>query len=590
MIGSNRCTHCSFNLHLIVQFLVLSFRQSSLGMPASAALTVSSFNIGGDPQPYGVIPELDTDVLEAICGSIDGIHDLLAVSLTCSLMWGIATRELLRTHTIHLTTRKAIRSFRIFIFNHNTTHAHHLRSLVIPEIVWLRGATILSNDAGHLMDILDRAVKLDNLCLCFADEFHAEPARISSAFAGLSVLTSLSLIDPGQHWAHLALNALQAPLRTLCVRAAHKLSVLPPPSPDHYFQMFLRFSTSATLTNLHLAQIPMYNNSFRNLPQFHSVRSLGITSPLEREPRLNALLHLFPSLDGTLYFCQALEQSIRHSMNPTMLHEIQEENWHSQDVLRWAGLDRLECSSATARMLSLRCPAVIGIRPKHLVTPANHCICRLSLHHARRRHLVVSFEGLLTWKSAIRTSLRLLLGRRLLRRLTRPPMHASCHEHLMRNISPFQDATHVRLIFHFDKEGAWGNVLDRFMRDARAHAFESVAGRPQQLAPPPHILAACPELRHFFVTVAGRDDTQVVFASAPRRWIHTRAWRVVESAAGEGGKSAGTVGQGNSATARPSTVLEELSEDAARRVIEAEGLGLPEEWERKLEACRTPER
>ena len=281
-------------------------------------------------------------------------------------------------HTIHLRSRKAIRSFRTFILNHNTTHAHLVGSLVIPEIVWLRGATIY-NDAGHLMDILDRAVKLDSLCLCFADEFQAEPARISSAFASLSALTSLSLIDPGQRWTRLALNALRAPLQTLCVRATDKLSALPSPSPERYFRMFLRFSTSATLTSLRLAQIPMYDNSFSNLPQFPSVRSLGITSPLERGPRLNALLHLFPSLDGTLYFCQDLEQSVRLSMNPTTLAEIQEENWHAQDVLQWAGLDKLECSSATADMLKLRCPVrhltldsfchetVISVRPKHLV-------------------------------------------------------------------------------------------------------------------------------------------------------------------------------------------------------------------------------
>ena len=143
----------------------------------------------------------------------------------------------------------------------------------------------------------------------------------------------------------------------------------------------------------------------------------------------------------------------------------------------------------------------------------------------------------------------------------------------MQNISPFQDATHVRLIFHFDKEGAWSAVLDRFMRDARAHASGSVAGNPQRLAPPPHVLAACPALRYFFVTVAGRDDAHVVFASAPRGWIHTRAWRVVEATAVE---------CRNSATARSGKVLEEVSEDAARRVIEAEDLGLPEEWEVRL--------
>ena len=52
----------------------------------------------------------------------------------------------------------------------------------------------------------------------------------------------------------------------------------------------------------------------------------------------------------------------------------------------------------------------------------------------------------------------------------------------MQNISPFQDATHVRLVFHFDKEGAWGTVLDTFMRDARAHDLSEQLPRARTFA------------------------------------------------------------------------------------------------------------
>ena len=94
--------------------------------------------------------------------------------------------------------------------------------------------------------------------------------------------------------------------------------------------------------------------------------------------------------------------------------------------------------------------------------------------------------------------------------------------------------------------------------------------------PPRHILAACPTLRCFVMTVAGRDETENDVAS--RGWIRTRAWRIIEAPeerqhVREGGKG------DNGSRKRAARSLEQLSDYDARRVIEDQDLGLPESWE-----------
>lgn len=340
-----------------------------------------------NPRPYGDTHGLDTDVLHAICGSIDGIHDLLSMSLTCSMMWRIAMRQLFMTHIIRLASCKAIQRFRLFIINHETTCAHHIRSLVIPEIVWIvpEITMTLPNHVGQLMDILDCAVNLRRLDLCL-DPVHAEPARISSAFARLSALWHLSLVDPGLDWAPHALSALPSSLRTLCVGGGDRFARLPPPPGGHFLQLISRFSTSSTLTVLLLDRIPMHEDSVIGLPRFPSVRSLTIAQPLEREPRLYPLLHLFPSLDGTLRLRLYFSTRVRLFNNSDRRIGIREENRRAQEASRWTSLDRLDCDSGIADMLALQCAvnhftidsfdlkAIVGIKPKHLV------VASLKLH------------------------------------------------------------------------------------------------------------------------------------------------------------------------------------------------------------------
>ncbi|PIL27932.1 hypothetical protein GSI_09967 [Ganoderma sinense ZZ0214-1] len=153
-------------------------------------------------------------------------------------------------------------------------------------------------------------------------------------------------------------------------------------------------------------------------------------------------------------------------------------------------------------------------------------------------------------------------------------------ERLVQTISLFTNVTCVRLVFYCYKDGPCENELGSFMRDIRAHAAESAG---TQFAPPPHLLAACSQLRYFFVTAVGRDHSTPSAIPSQPRWNHARAWQVVDVEPGEGAQLL----SGGSSDASATPIVEELCDRSARRVIEAEDLGLPEEWERQRGSLET---
>ena len=327
--------------------------------------------------------------MEAICNSIDDIHDLLSVSLTCSEMRRIAIRQLLKMHTIRLSTRKSIRGFRDLVINQKPTLAHHLNSIVIPETAWTTYEPAYpSKDVEDVMDILDCAVNLDTLDISL-DAPYVVTSRVFSTFATFKVLRDLTLTDaallPGDaSWTHHALGALRSPLVSLCIRDKKHLSsssLVPSTLASDFDQSFSRFSTLSTLTTLHLGLIPVYEDSFLQLPRFLSVRSLIISRPIVGEPNLAALLHLFPSLDGTLSLRMERVASSSIIFNRAKFNRVREKNQLAQGSSGgWTNLDRLDCEPATAQILALLCPV------RHFTTDA---LDYPSLDVVRPRHLVI---------------------------------------------------------------------------------------------------------------------------------------------------------------------------------------------------------
>ena len=327
---------------------------------------------------------LDTDVIEIVSGSLDDIHDLLSLSLASSVIWPIAIRQVLRKHTINLTTRKAIHAFRGFIINRKSTCAHHLRSLNIPDATWMNHEpTRPDEDIQQVLEILGCAVNLDSLYLSLDNVYSVIPP-VSLPFSTFESLRCLTLCEPltnrERSWIHHALRALRAPLVTLCIETGNYESHSSPSVLASLFDRNLsHFSTSSTLTSLHLARVPMYDDTFLGLPRFPSVRSLTIAKRLPREPKMDALLHLFPSLSGTLRLRMEYWKSLEVSSNPAELGEIKAANTRAQAASRWTKLDRLDCESSTAHMLALQCPvrhltidafdlfAVAAVQPRNVV-------------------------------------------------------------------------------------------------------------------------------------------------------------------------------------------------------------------------------
>ena len=109
----------------------------------------------------------------------------------------------------------------------------------------------------------------------------------------------------------------------------------------------------------------------------------------------------------------------------------------------------------------------------------------------------------------------------------------------------------------------------------------------EETAPPVALRTACPKLRYFFVTAAvsyedGTSTESAIIASeseseseSSRGWIKARAWRLIKPTGERGQKS----GEASDESAPLVLAHEEIGEYAAKRVIEAQDLGLPEEWE-----------
>ncbi|PIL27929.1 hypothetical protein GSI_09964 [Ganoderma sinense ZZ0214-1] len=561
-------------------------RRRSVRTDASASLesdivaTLSPSNT----LPHGSsIPDLDEDVMETICAFTEDIHDLLSVSLACSTMWRIAIRQLLRTQTIRLNSRKVICGFREFILNQKPTRAQHIRSLAILHDAWSPGHRLFHlNDMGdQLMDILDCAVNLDTLDLSLDNfEFNRADryARLSSAIASMRALRHLSLSDPYLLGTIIVLNALSSPPVTICIRSTTIFPVpflIPPPSPLKIATALDRFqSTPSVLTSLHFDFISLNEDTFA-LPQIRSVRSVFV-SEVRGGPRLDVLLHLFPNLDGTLRLRLTPQERFRLFDNELRLAQIRDDNRRTQEVHHWARLDMLDCEAMTAFAFALQCPVrrltisrfdsrvLADMRPQHLVvtsirlpqdlTLINDCTRTPSLcagSQASHVVLVLAHEA-----QDHRAENVDFMPRRSENVVFKSAVQA---------LAFFPHVTHARLVFECYKDHPFRDELDEY---DLVHQMRECAS----ISPDGRILAACPSLRCLVVTAAGRDESQAGIPSHGG-WFATRAWRVVE-----GNDRQRTTGRAEPASRR----LEELSDYAARSIIEAEDLGLPDELEQNL--------
>ncbi|PIL27928.1 hypothetical protein GSI_09963 [Ganoderma sinense ZZ0214-1] len=441
-------------------------------------------------------------------------------------------------------------------------------------------------DDEQVMEILDLTVNLNSLELSL-DSSYLAVQRVSSAFSTLEVLQHLSLSEPllpaDRSWVPHALRALRAPLISLRITTSRYLSHSTPSAlAIHFDRNVSHFATSSTLTSLHLTRIPMYDGTFLGLPRFPSVRSLTVDQRLPREPKMDALLHLFPSLDRWLHLRVEHWKALDIASNPQELAAIQAANTRAQEAFRWTKLDKLDCESSTALMLALRCPvrhltidcfdipAIVRVQPRHVVIDS----IRLPLHCDISHPLAATPEPVSTTHVVLIMVCNAQEYRNAKSNLyqTDNIRWDTVVRHATYPLSAFSHATHARLVLHCST-GCTSDVNEEVEDLIRnSHDAATSAGRP----PHPGILAACSALRFFILTVDVRDETK----SDPtlQRWVGTRAWRVTNEREGQG------------LTERPGggdapSKFEELNEYEATMIMEDEDMSLPEGWEERPPSC-----
>ena len=162
--------------------------------------------------------------------------------------------------------------------------------------------------------------------------------------------------------------------------------------------------------------------------------------------------------------------------------------------------------------------------------------------------------------------------------------YVSCcpQRHAAYSLSAFPHATHARLVVHCHNNQPSDDDFYDLMCNSRAVASAPTSASDGS-GPPPEVLAACPALRCFVMTAAGRDENE---SETPiQRWMCTHAWRAVVAREGEerAQEEGGVEEKGGDKD--PQRRFEELSTYEAERVIEDEDMGLSEEWEVRLFPC-----
>ncbi|PIL28566.1 hypothetical protein GSI_08607 [Ganoderma sinense ZZ0214-1] len=194
---------------------------------------------------------------------------------------------------------------------------------------------------------------------------HEDPARlncdleIARAIAALPRLRSLTLVSSTTS-KEVLLRELCAPLRTFALWGRTKEKRVYHPAA---LEAFLP-GVASNLEKLEIGEFAVdpeqiqtwgvASTSVFTLTQYPTVRSLSLL--LYGAPLLDHLQHLFPALDGTLYF---RPDPFRDNVPLAHHASVRAANQCTQECSRsqpWKKLDRIVCEPLMLYLLGLRCP------------------------------------------------------------------------------------------------------------------------------------------------------------------------------------------------------------------------------------------
>ncbi|TBU37498.1 hypothetical protein BD309DRAFT_905107 [Dichomitus squalens] len=289
---------------------------------------------------------LHQDILEAITEFLDTYPDLLAVSLTCSALRPKAVQCLLSLRPVTLTNERIVRAFHDFIYIDPEVRGRHIRGLVTPLRYSRRGLIPHDSNADIatiFIAIIKSATRLKHLTLSLSDLYpsYLDDSRVVPVVGGLSTLEDLAVLGDSQR-GHELLRIMQSPVRTIRIRNIN----YDPASPVYLDSMS---NLAATLESLELGLGQIYIHEFETRPRFPSVHSLTIAI-VRGPPRLDALLHMFPSLSGSLFLFHP---------SPIAFNEdtIRQSNKRAQESSSnsWKRIDHVSCPPKLLFALNISC-------------------------------------------------------------------------------------------------------------------------------------------------------------------------------------------------------------------------------------------
>ena len=345
------------------------------------------------------MPSLDLDVLASVCAFLTEYPDLLALSLTCSVIRPLAVRNMLRNRPVVLKKVDTIFKFHDFIladaaavrFPHLTAlkvDVSHYETHPDPECRE-RAIEALCSILRHATSLvsLDLLSSANGRPLAYLDD-----SRLAVAVGELTTLRELTI--GGLTETADFIGAIRAPLTKLALRFTRPVggltewSITPICAALSHIAPTLE-SLSIRETHVRLEcppPPPGHLPTFTGI-QFHTVRSLTLNR-LVVVPHLPLLFHLFPNLDGTVHltpFIYEVPDSVDYSDRyNAFFRTAREQNGKAQERRTWKRLERLICDVETLFNLNLKCP--IGLTIVHECTPEGDLEARRRLAECLHDH------------------------------------------------------------------------------------------------------------------------------------------------------------------------------------------------------------
>ncbi|TBU25609.1 hypothetical protein BD311DRAFT_764236 [Dichomitus squalens] len=297
-------------------------------------------------------PQLDWDVLHAICDHLTDTSDILSLSSTCTSLRPAAMQRFLSVRPIVLKDARSTCNIHSLIFADKTRRVSHVRALQVT----IRDI----NKPYDPSDVADRLLAIVT-CVDRLESFHtsdyifsnASYTRILPAIVQLTTLRELSIAgvrcDDG---ASNLVQSIQSSLKILYASFRTTpwscLDILDTTTSHH----------AATLEVLHLDWVDFGDNDHsvhQVVTEYPALRSF-IINYAEGLPRLACLLRAFPALDRTLAFNDRDDRRRWWDLDDPLICLVRDENMRAQESHRWVALDYVSCEAHIFFALGLQCP------------------------------------------------------------------------------------------------------------------------------------------------------------------------------------------------------------------------------------------